>query len=206
MGPPPEPIETLGGDKIFRSGESIVIESAAPMPGWEARPYRPVEVLYRDQSFRLADVQERPPNRRRYRLDPWPDDYYETVTETIVYDARFVEERDQARTALAVAGWVNLVLTPIEPLLGFLPGNWLAYLRDRFGIHADRAHGLSVFIEFVAGLCVLIAIRFGLFGRNDGAGLLCGLVILADAVMRYDRRLGEDPYLYAPLEWLFKRR
>ena len=202
-----QPIERLGGDVVFRDGDGIVIESSAPMPEWEARNFRRVEVIYDDTSYCLEGASHaRKGNRTRYALRPWPDDD-DPVAISYLYDARFVEERDQARSQLAVAKSVNLVLTPLEPLLGFLPGAVLTALADRYGVHAERAHGFSIFIELMASMTLMVAMFFAeALGWSQDRLFPVAVLLFIDAAMRYHHRLAESRYLYAPFEWVFKRR
>jgi hypothetical protein len=115
-----------------------------------------------------------------------------------------VIERDHDRRAYKVAEGLNLVLTPFEPLLGFLPSRLLAILSWNLGIPVERAHGLSVYLEFVVALCLGVGVQFlGLFPNSSGRVSLLTLLLIIDSGMRYHHRLVETRRLYAPLEWLF---
>ena len=152
-------IEKLGGDEIFQSGDRIVIESSVAMVDWEARPFRRIEVVYQGRSYAIDDTEAAPLRRTRFILVPWPNELDEPVGRTFVYDAAFVKERDRDRTAYKVGTGVNLVLTPIEPLVGFLPSRLLDVLGRNFGIHIKRAHGLSIFLEFLVAYCLAVVWR-----------------------------------------------
>ena len=113
-------------------------------------------------------------------------------------------ERDHDRRAYKVAEGLNLVLTPFEPLLGFLPSRLLAILSWNLGIPVERAQGLSVYLEFVVALCLGVGVQsLGLFPNSSGRVSLLTLLLIIDSGMRYHHRLVETRRLYAPLEWLF---
>lgn len=202
----PQLIERLAGDAIYQDGDAIVIDSAAPMPDWEARNYRRLEILYRGTSYYLATTKPGNPGRQRYVLKPWPDD--DPAAKSYLYDREFVEERDRARAQLVRAKTIGLILTPFEPLLGFLPGSWLEPLADNYGVHADRAHGFSVFMEIVVGIAFFATTVYlgPAYGDARGRIQLLSVALIIDGGMRYHHRLAETPYYFAPLEWLFRRR
>ena len=197
-------IEKLGGDAVFQAGDRIVVESSVRMVDWEARAFRRIEVVYRGRSYAIDDIHAAPLRRTRYVLVPWSSRPDEPGGRSFVYDATFVKERDRDRRAYRVAEGFNLVLTPIEPLVGFLPARLLDIMGRHFGIHIERAHGLSIYLEYLVALVLAVGVLFlGLFPSAPGRVLLGSLLLLVDCGMRYHHRLVETPRLYGPFEWLF---
>jgi hypothetical protein len=194
------------------------------MPGWEVRSFRRTAIQFRGARYFVA-AKEKTRGGFRYVLEPWPegapgaDDLGGAVVE---YDEGFVRVRDGERVARAAASGVHLLLVPLYPLIGFLPGAVKQRLEDGYGVSAERATAQSLVLEAALALAMtgmlsissVAGVVGGAFGidaipwledlRTVAAVALC--LFVPDLVMRYTRILSESRHPYGFWEWLFRRQ
>ncbi len=198
----------LGSDRLWRRGEQLVVDTAAEMDGWEVRRYRKTRVHFDGVAYQILRQEATRQGGVRYVLEPWPQDLADGPAHEIDYDLGYVKTRDAARGVLVRRSVGGEFLLPLYPLLGLLPSRWQAALQQRYGLHPRTMTAWSLRLEYVGILLdgALLSIH-AITGRFDAFYLVAVLVILIpDAVMRYDSLLAEEAYPPGFYEWLLRFR
>lgn len=213
-------MEQVGSDRVLARGSRVIVLSRADMPGWEVRAYRRAAIVFRGERYYVRAKEPRG-GGLRYTLERWPEELEDIGGPQIEYDERFVAERDGARVAREVASRVRLLLVPLYPVIGLLPGAVKRRLADGYGISAERATEQSLWLEAAIALATAalftISTMAGMLGRvfgtgplswagaSSGFGIAALLLVVPDLVMRYARILAESEHSYGFWEWLFRR-
>ncbi len=191
--PPVSSVTSACGDKLERSGDTLVIHAALPIDELVPAAYRAPILLVGDERFVLV-AREGTRKKPRYRLKVAPEaGHYELEGKVIGYDGdRHLERRrNNVRHALYFLLWVPTV--PLLPFIGLLPESWKAKL-VHVGVDPARATRLSIGLEWmlVALLCIVYPFLGGFFTLP---GLIVGaaaLFVAGDICFRvtsdYDNR------------------
>jgi hypothetical protein len=201
-------LERVGRDRVHREGRRVIVQSPREMRDWYASSFRRVEVRYEGERYFVAEATRGGDRRMRYVLEPWPPELADRPSRSIVYGEEYVRLRDGGRGP----AWVGLALWPLQaaagPILGCLwcrPKRWL---EPRVGMDASRATQQSLFGEYLLALCLVVLSWLSLLDRSLIAGASplapfgAALLLLADAVMRYDHLQDRPEDLLGVGEWI----
>jgi len=214
-------IEKVGSDRVVVHRAGVVVLSRADMPDWEVRAFRRTAIQFRGARYFVAAKELKDDGGYRYVLDRWPEEHDDLVGGVVEYGESFVRARDGERAARSAARLVHLVLLPLYPLIGLLPGGVKRRLADGYGISAERATAQSLVLEgaiafAMTALLTISSVAGGLGGafgidaipwlRDLGVVATVSLcLVVPDLVIRYARILGESKHPYGFWEWLFRR-
>ncbi len=211
----------VGPDRVTISGPRVIIDARREFPDWQVREFARIPVLLQGRTFFLScKLDSVAPWKRRYVLDPWPENLGGGNGTFLAYDEAAVAERDAVARGRQVNSVVHQLLLPITPLLGLLWSETKQRLAH-FGFVPRRVTALSIYL--VSGVVILegafsTVFLFGapMAGRFFSGGLLRAfagddwarfdLAVLAlgglDSVIRYDHYLRGTDSPWGFLEWL----
>ncbi len=205
-------VQRIGSDHVTREGKRLLITTHAPMEDWAIRPYHRHRITFEGTPYALVDKRTEG-SQVRYVLEPW-DDPNEPPAKEWTYDEAYVNDRDARRKKDVTAAGVRPLVSALNPLIGFLPSPVKRRLDVRNGICARHATLCSLAIEgmsallLVGFLTVLMFVNaFCTAAKHVGLQIdyltpAIALVLLsADAFIRFDRWLRDDPYPPGFYEW-----
>jgi hypothetical protein len=173
--------ETVGRDAVRFRGSALVVDSAADMPDWEFRDYRRTAVLFRDETYFVAEKRLLPGGSYRYVLETWGD-AADLPGRTITYDDGYAAARDAAARDGARRDRASAALFFVSPLLGLLPARAKLALNDRYAFDPPTVTRQSLFVERIVFYCLPALIAMGGVARVPRAWL-AGLMVLSAAVL-----------------------
>ena len=208
------PTRQIGPDRVEVYPDRLIVTTPLrQIPGWAVRKYRAPIVRFENRTWRIIARSVDPDQRTRYTLVPWEPLDGELPGPEIDYSPDDVALREHADALGRRRSRVTLWLNYVGPLTGFLPARTKAHLEEVYGIDPAVSTRWSVFIEFLVVLGCLVLMSIGQMVRVYGypspfpLGLLFGaaVVVAIDAVMRWDRLLGEERPAPGFYEWLIRR-
>jgi hypothetical protein len=181
--------------------DRLLIVSSANMEGWQVRRHRHTAIRFDGRTWRVASRSAFAGARVQYELVPISEQEFDAAGSLIDYNSDYVARRDRdARNRRHQhRGFVLLLM--VSPILGFLSARTKARFEERYGIDPVRVTWHSMLVEWILALGALVLAAFG--------GLLFVPVVAAliiDALVRWDRILGEERPPPGFYEWLFRRR
>lgn len=159
--------ETVGRDAVRFRGAALVVESAADMPDWEFRDYRRTAILFREETYFVAEKRLLPGGSYRYVLQPWGN-AADLPGRTMTYDEAYALARDATARTNARRDAVSKALFFVSPLLGFLPARVKILLDDRYGYDPQTVTRQSLFVQRILSYCLVAFLVIGGFARVLG--------------------------------------
>jgi len=210
----------VGGDRILRKGEQLVMSSKADMDEWEVRQHRKTAIFINDDPWCLVGKQFSAKEDVRYLLDPWPDAMREIPGQIIRYDEEYVKARDAAIKKIRLESGIYPVLSLMKPLIGFLPSGVKEKIETKFGVPARDATLISIFIEllliFASVVPALLIIAGNVSSSRGGTAhallamfntvliiIVLLLTLLIDVAIRYGSYLRADRSPLGIFEWVW---
>jgi hypothetical protein len=194
----------IGSDQVTYEGGYLAIYSRADMPDWYVKKYRKLAIYYEGTKYFLADKAALGNGSFRYLLTPWPPDLSDLPGGELIYDEQFVHLRDDAADQEKQAEIGNLLLLPVQPLIGFLPFSVKERLEE-YGIDPQRVTYYSLWVEFLlifVHLCLTVIANFTTVFNIYY--LIAAIIVLSlDGVVRYAAAQKEDERPYGFYEWIF---
>jgi hypothetical protein len=199
----------VGPDRVTLQGLWLFIDSAADMPDWYAREYRRVAIIYEGYSYYVVEKKLIGARRYQYTLALWPEGSTDLPGKIIEYDAEYARLRDEITATIKRANQINVLLTPLRPILGLLPAFIKIKLEENYGIDRWDSTHYSLYLETLAILClaVLLVIE-GYAGNLFSAPLLAMewiylyiMVLIPDLVLRWDGVMRQSQ-AYGFYEWV----
>ena len=172
--------EAVGGDAVRFRGRAVVIESAADMPDWDFRDYRRTAILFRGQTYFVAEKRLLADGAYQYVLEPWGA-LVDMPGRTVTYDEGYAAARDGASRHEKRRDRASAALFFVSPLLGLLPARAKLSLNDRYAFDPPTVTRQSLFLERIAVYCLFTLIVLGNVARLPSPWL-AGLIVLAVAV------------------------
>ena len=200
-------MERVGPDTVHREGRRVIVRAAREMPDWTVSSFRRAEIRFEGEPYFVCEASRDDERRFRYVLEPWPADLYDRPSHHLTYDAEYVALRDGGRAR----AWIALLLWPLQmltaPALGCLWNRTKRRLERHLGLNSGRATRVSLFCQYlvVLGLGLLAWLSLldaSLVGVSPFALFGAAMVLLADAVMRYDHLQKNPEDLLGVGEWL----
>lgn len=195
----------IGSDHVILRDDHLVVLSHAHMEAWRVRSYRQTVIRFEGRSWRVIEVRAVPPNATQYTLALWDLSDHDVVGQTVEYGLAFVEERDRAAVQAMQTRRVSGLLRLVAPLTGFLGARIKDRLESSFGIDPLASTKQSVMMESIAIMGGFVLMRIGMVTGVIPylPFLFMALVLLPDAVVRWDRILGEQRPPPGFYEWIF---
>jgi hypothetical protein len=198
----------IGSDHVIVHDERLVVVSRADMDAWQVRAKRRALITFDGRTWRVAQRTPVPPDAIRYDLVRWDPPAHEIVGFTIEYGEAYVADRDRRASADRRIGRVSRRWQLVAPLTGFLNAGIKERLETRYGLDPVATTRQSVFMEAIAILSGLALTQIGMVSRGFPSlpFLVLAVVLTPDAVIRWDRILGEDRSPPGFYEWLWNPR
>lgn len=208
----------LRSDRVFRSGDRVIIVSRADMPGWDVRRFRKLAIVFEGETYFVREKSRGRDSLYRYALQPWPSSLTDAPGGTVVYDEEFVRARDRDASTRRGSDVLYCLLLPLQPLIGFLWSGTKRRLESRCGISARRATGYSLILEAFAFLVHGVLLwGFGFLNLYSLAlsasfsqmfpliyMFAATLLLLPDVIVRYGATLMIDAAPSGFYEWFFR--
>lgn len=193
---------SMGPDKVWFVGESVVIYAVREMMDWDVREFCRIAIDFQGSRYYLSEqTRTAPPYAVRYTLKPWPANRPDLPSRMIVYDAAYVAQREQASREERRSVLGRLVLLPFYPCLGLLWSHPKQKL-IRFGFNPASITAGSVFMIFC--LAFVGGIFVGYLGFFGVVQCLALILLFGDVVVRYHQLLQDAERPWGFLEWLFE--
>lgn len=204
--------EAVGSDAVRFRGSAVVVESAADMPDWDFRDHRRTAILFRGQTYFVAEKRLLDDGSYRYVLEPWVGGVG-VPGRTITYDEGYASARDADARDGKRQDRVSAALFFVSPLLGLLPARAKLALNDRYAFDPPTVTRQSLFLERIASYCLPAIILLGAFAGLPRSWLAALLVlsgaVLLDMIMRTSPAEGGEQEQPGFWEWAlpgWKRR
>jgi hypothetical protein len=204
----------MGGDRLERRGEQLVVCSKTDMEEWQVQHTRKTLIWINDVAWRLAGKQQTSTGEVHYLLELWPEGTNEIPGRRIRYDEEYARIRDEAIRKSRLESGVGRIIYHARALIGFLPSRVKSKIELNFGVSSRNASRASILLEmllfFASGAYLQIFAYAAMRVPELVYFIPCFIVLtpalFVDLVMRYHSFLREDASPWGLFEWMSPRR
>ena len=183
-------VERFGDtDTLVFEGARLIVRSPREMPSWHVGKNRRTAVHFRGTRYVVLSARIEH-GQYEYRLEPWTPAANELPARDIIYDERYVQEREDDARAIVARNREALALAPLWLLFGFLPSPWKRRLHERYSFSPVSTTRFSVWLELVILGVIFPSVVLGTAGAVQ---LFAFLALLIDGIVRASI-LVEDEY------------
>lgn len=139
---------SVGADLVWEKDDgSLAVYSNRQMDGWRVGRYRQTVVVFRDRTYKLAEVRPLGPRRVRYLLRPWEPGGSELPGLVVHYGEAYVSDREETARHDRRTGLEGFFLFFLTPVLGFLGSRMKIALETRYGFDTLRLTTWSLVVQ-----------------------------------------------------------